>query len=138
MENYEIVFFQKNENILNAFKSSWKERDNHDFSQKQRVPVGLNTVFSKKWFSLLPLKSSRKEHFFLKKIKFLLFREKRCFTNRIGWKSGLFEPQIDHRAKTVTVTSLSGIAYFFPFVRHRKTSRSSYRLLKNTSYKETL
>ena len=71
-----LYFFQKNENILNAFKSSWKERDNHDFSQKQRVPVGLNTVFSKTWFSLLPLKSSRKEHFFLKKTKFYFFVKK--------------------------------------------------------------
>ena len=74
-----LYFFQKNENILNAFKSSWKERDNHDFSQKQRVPVGINPVFSKKWFSLLPLKSSRKEHFFLKKKQIFTFSWKKVF-----------------------------------------------------------
>ena len=76
------VFFQKNRKVLNPFKSSWKVLDNHDFFKKQRVILGLNQLFSKNCFCNLPLKSSRKDHFFFKKINFCIFSWKKCFIER--------------------------------------------------------
>ena len=55
LQNYEMPF-PKNE-----FKSSWKERDNHDL-KKRNLP-GLNTPFPKKWNFVFPKKKKSSVRF---------------------------------------------------------------------------
>ena len=58
----------------------------HDFDTKQCGLYGLKHFFSKNDFCYSPLQSSLKHHFFFKKTKILLFREKSVLSKRIPQK----------------------------------------------------
>ena len=65
----------------------------HDFDTKQCGLYGLKHFFSKHDFCYSPLQSSLKHHFFLKKTKISLFREKKCFIEKNPSKKTEKEPQ---------------------------------------------